>query len=332
LNNKVTAIALTVAAVAGVTAYTVYSKKEVVVVAPKAVPLKNSAFVFIKPAANNTKVQEVVSKTLQAKGCDILKEGEFTAEQIDKGMLIDQHYYAIASKATILKPKDVPVPPAKFLEAFGLTYEQALADGSVYNAIDACKVLDVDADGLDKLWASCKKVKFGGGFYCGKIEVEGKPSIYCFNAFFMTMRSNFVKPGSSIHYYVVEFPEEKLKWSDFRGKVLGPTNPADAPVDSLRGSILKDWQSLGLPLEPNVGENCVHASASPFEGLAERMNWLKAPVSEDPFGAALLKAGVPETTVQAWSVDPQVKGKSIFDQLEDKDAKECLDKIVELSK
>jgi len=314
---------------AGTAAYQMYSKKDE---APKYVPLKNSAFVFIKPAANNTKVQDVVSKTLKSKGCEIINEGEFTAEQIDKDMLIDQHYYAIASKATLLQPKDIPVPPEKFLDTFGLTWEQALADKSVYNAIDACKVLGVDADGLDKLWGSCKKVKFGGGFYCGKIEVEGKPAIYCFNAFFMTMRNGFVKPGSSIHYYVVEFPEEKLQWADFRGKVLGPTNPHDAPAGSLRGSILKEWQGLGLAFEPNVGENCVHASASPFEGLAERMNWLKAPVSKDPFGASLLKAGVSEETIKTWSVDPQVKGKSIFDQLEDMDAKECQAKIVELAK
>ena len=213
------------------------------------------------------------------------------------------------------------------MDAFGITYEQALKDKSVYNAIDACEVLGVDAKGLDELWATCKKSKFGGGFYCGKIK-----DIYCFNAFFMSMRSGFVKPGTSIHYYVVEFPAETLAWSDFRGGVLGPTDPKAAPADSLRGVCLANWQALGLPFEPNVGENCVHASASPFEGLAERMNWMGTPVEEDPFGAALLKEGVPLDLIKAWSVDPQVKGKSIFDQLEDMDVETCKAKILELSK
>lgn len=36
-------------------------------------------------------------------------------------------------------------------------------------------------------------------------------------------------------------------------------------------------------------------------------------------------------TIRAWSVDPQVKGKSIFDQLEDMNADECIKKSVELS-
>jgi hypothetical protein len=63
-------------------------------------------------------------------------------------------------------------------------------------------------------------VKFGGGFYCGLIEVPGKKPIYTFNAFFMSMRSKFVMPGTSIHYYVVEFEPSELNWSDFRGKVF----------------------------------------------------------------------------------------------------------------
>lgn len=49
------------------------------------------------------------------------------------------------------------------------------------------------------------------------------------------------------------------------------------------------------------------------------------------FGKELIAAGVPLEVIQAWSVDPQVKGKSIFDQLEDKDVGDCLQKIVELN-
>lgn len=62
--------------------------------------------------------------------------------------------------------------------------------------------------------------------------------------------------------------------------VLGPTDPSQAPEGSLRNLMLKSWQELGLEYEPTVGDNCVHASASPFEGLAERMNWLKVDSSK----------------------------------------------------
>ena len=61
--------------------------------------------------------------------------------------------------------------------------------------------------------------------------------------------------------------------SDFRGQLLGPTDPAEAPASSLRGKIAAQWEALGLAAAPDVGDNGVHASASPFEALAERLNW-----------------------------------------------------------
>merc|ERR1719356_886751 len=145
----------------------------------------------------------------------------------------------------------------------------------------------------------------------------------------MSMRAKFVAPGASIYYYIVEWDSAKLPWEDFRGKVLGPTDPADAPADSLRGAIYKDWKDLGLSAEPNTGDNGVHASASPFEGLSERMNWLGYRIERDNFGKLLLKAGVPVSTIKDWCKDPQVTfgpipmTKSLFDTLEDTDSDWC---------
>ena len=73
-----------------------------------------------------------------------------------------------------------------------------------------------------------------------------------------------------------------MAWADFRGKLLGPTDPADAPKDSARGKILAEWKELGLTEEPNVGLNGVHASASPFEAMAEINNWLETPIADIP--------------------------------------------------
>merc|ERR1712241_885818 len=117
----------------------------------------------------------------------------------------------------------------------------------------------------------------------------------------------FTKPGTEIHYYTVEWDPAVLSWSDFRGQVLGPTDPAEAPADSLRGQILAKWRDLGLESEPNVGNNGMHASASPFEGMSERMNWLNRRCSQDSFCKAMVAAGIPEKTIEEWSVDPQVK-------------------------
>ena len=298
-------------------------------------PLKNSAFVFVKPAANTAATQALVKEVFASKSIAITSEGEIDAAEIDAKKLIDQHYYAIASKATLTAPKDLPVPADKFKAKFGIEWAEALAEDLVCNAAEACARFGCDADGLNAKWQAAKDagsmVKFGGGFYCALVE-----DVYVFNGFFMTMRSGFVKPGVSIHYYVVEFEAKDLSWADFRGAVLGPTDPADAPADSLRGRILAEYKKLGIANKPFTGENGVHASASPLEGLAERMNWLGADAPGDVFGKELIAAGVSPETIKAWSVDPAVthpEGKgSVFDLLEDLDADACLAKCLAIER
>ena len=95
---------------------------------------------------------------------------------------------------------------------------------------------------------------------------------------------------------------------------------------------------MGLTQQPNKGDNGVHASASPFEGLAEKLNWLNRQIKDDTFGLALLNAGLSSKIIKAWSLDPQIivddqsnKG-SIFDELEEMDADECLEKMIRLNK
>merc|ERR1711879_773943 len=163
------------------------------------------------------------AERLKAKGLKITSEGTLTSEVIDEKKLIDQHYYAIASKATILKPSELNVPKDKFKSAFGREWDDVLKEKIVFNALDACKELGCDAEELNDAWGKAKKagklVKFGGGFYCGLVDLKGK-QLYVFNAFFMTMRSAFTAPGKQLHYYTVEWDESKLSWEDFRGKVL----------------------------------------------------------------------------------------------------------------
>lgn len=57
---------------------------------------------------------------------DCAQEGELTGEEIDEDKLIDQHYYSIASKATILKPNQLNVPEDKFEKTFGISWKEAL--------------------------------------------------------------------------------------------------------------------------------------------------------------------------------------------------------------
>jgi len=162
------------------------------------------------------------------------------------------------------------------------------------------------------------------------VQAAEEPSIFVINGFYMAMREKFTKPGTSIYYYLVEWDPAKLSWEDFRGKVLGATDPATAESSSLRRAIYADWKQLGLASEPNVGDNGVHASASPFEAMAERLNWLGVSLENDAFGQAMMESGIPKETIVKWTKDPQVpfEGKkgSLFDFLEDLDYDDCLAK------
>merc|ERR1719197_435023 len=127
--------------------------------------VKNSAFVFIKPHAVTDAAKALVKEKLAEEGIAIVREGSLGAAEIDEKKLIDQHYYAIASKATILKPHELNVPAERFRQQFGLGWQEALDQGLVFNAMDACDRLGLDAAGLDTAWGACKKakkmVKFG---------------------------------------------------------------------------------------------------------------------------------------------------------------------------
>jgi len=292
----------------------------------------HTAFVFIKPHAVTDKVKTLVKDKLTEGGLTIKSEGAIKAEVIDKKKLIDIHYGAIAAKAVMKKPSELTVQDkaqAEFEKQFGVAWSKVMEDGLVFNAMDGAKKLGISPDELGKKYDALKKgetiIKFGGGFYCGKVD-----SIYVINGFYMNMRSKFTAPGTSIYYYEVEWPVDKMKWEDFRGKFLGPTDPAQAPAGSLRNLIYKDWSDLGLKAQPDTGDNGVHASASPFEALAERCNWLRANLNKDPFGKALLASGLTYGMAKKWFEDPALEfeggKKSVFDMLEDLDAGDCLKK------
>lgn len=298
----------------------------------------NSAFVFIKPHAckgNPGQVEAMVRAKFAAAGIRVTGEGDMSAETIDEKKYIDTHYGAIASKAVSLKPSELNVPDkgkAEFQKLFGMSWDDALKQGLIYNAMDGAAKLGVDGFQLEKKWGKLNKkgpkqdmVKFGGGFYCGKVD-----GIFVMNGFYMSMRAAYCAPGEKIHWLTVSWPTDSLSWADFRGEVLGATDPSTAPAGSIRREILDKYKSLGLKSKPNTGDNGVHASASPFEALAERVNWLGASYDGDDFGRGMLAAGISEATFKSWSQDAQVtvpgqaKKMSVFDHFEDKDADDVL--------
>ena len=121
-------------------------------------------------------------------------EGTITAEQIDKDALIDTHYGAIAANAMEQKPGDLigqQKAQDKFQKAFGLSWKDALEQGLVYNLVDGAAKLGLSMSQLgaeDEKLRKCEAMlRFGGGFYCIKID-----RVFVIKGFFAYMREQLV--------------------------------------------------------------------------------------------------------------------------------------------
>jgi nucleoside diphosphate kinase len=288
----------------------------------------NTALLFVKPHAFTPATIEYCRKRITEEGLTILEEKECS----DLGAAVDRHYHAIASKA-VMPPKELSVPNEAFQKTFGVSWQSVLDAGHVVTATEVMSTLSLDAAGMEDTWRRIKKegnlVKLGGGFYAGKVRSD--PPLYCFNGFYMSMRDKYANAASKIHVFVVNWSSEKKPWEKFRDDFLGPTDPKAAPADSLRGYVLGNWQALGLKAEPDVGDNCVHGSASPFEAWVEIQNWVKQAPDASSFGKAIAST-VDSKKLEAWSYDPKVTyghkefpvSNSLFDAFENMDSGDVL--------
>lgn len=309
--------------------------------------MNNTALVFIKPHANFPSVQKLVADELTKMGLKILGKKVISAADIEKGSLVAKHYYAIASKAgyvpSFQSPQMLNVPKDKFKAKFGVDYDATVAAGKVMSGKDACVYLGVSKADLDTINYKEKKagnlIKFGGGFYCGRLagKADGE-FIYVFNAFCGNMLDAYVASDSNgVTCFKIQWDEATLSWEDFRGKKLGPTDPKNAPADSLRGLVFAKWAELGLAKEPDVGLNGIHGSASPFEAMAECENWFGETLTDMPFYKALLGSGVSKKQIDEWKFEAQVtlesgKKGSSFDAVEDTNASDCMATLAKLAK
>ena len=298
----------------------------------------NQALVFVKPHAVNDAVKKIVTEGLEKNKIRILSSGEVHAEKIDSDKIIDKHYATIARYAMEWSAEKLPVPEdtqEKFKSTFGVAWKTLLEEGKILNASEAAaKLGGISASELTEKWKSnTERMKLAPGLYVTKFQAE---DIYVINGFYLLNREKFTKTGAVVSWYTVEWNEEDLPWVDFRAKVIGPTNPEQAPPESLRGIIFKEWSSLGLSEQPNVSDNGVHASAGPLEGLVERMTWVGATLNDDAFAKRLKDAGADMSLIEQWlgNIVATIDGNTapIFDLLEDKQSTDVVNIAVKASK
>ena len=280
--------------------------------------LNNSALIFIKPDAHTPAVIDYVKERLAEAGLTILQEKVI----LPTVQMVDDHYFAISSKACVNN-----------------LYEQIPFDGEpvkVYGATRACKeFFDGDEKKLAAEWNNAEKViKVGSGMYCGKLRAPADHDhdfIYVMNGFYLNMRSALTASNRGIYAMKVEWsPKHSLTWKQFRGQFIGATDPSKAHFTSIRNYIYKNYQSLGLDNQPTISLNGVHASASPLEAHVELTNWLEQNDDGDELATADPWVTACSKHLSHLFYKECQKDTNIFDQVEDLDANECLQKLIEI--
>jgi len=248
-----------------------------------------------------------------------------------------------------------------FFQAFGERYDDVLGEGRVGKAVEGCDHFGCGEEELMKLWRDTEGrgnvIKLGGGFYCGKFppnyntpqtQNPSQKPYYILNAFFLSMKSQYTKPNTSITVYEIEWDPDELSWADFRSKFIGCTDPSVAEKGSVRNLLYKGWKGFGLVGRPDKGTNGIHASASPLEGMSERCNWLGRSLNDDPLAKELKKFGITKKELVEWCKDPRMKigcddGEDdsdvpkwheggLFDAVEDLDVGDCLERLIAIKK
>ena len=289
----------------------------------------NRAFVYIKPHANVETVQDFIRGLFLSKHFSIVAEGRICGAELQRGF--DWQYKDVYHRAHIQRPQDMALSSGslmKFEKKFKIKWKVAIQQKLIRNSDDICSIFNICDSMFYSAWNECirqdKLIKMGRGCYCGLIDtISNVPAIFCINGFYSAMRTEYITPRASVHYFFVEWDTASLSWSDFRKFFIGSTNPAQAHSESLRHIMNMEWENLNLESPLDMMKNGIHVSASAFEALCERNAWLNVPATCDPLGVMLFNLGFSATTIQSWISNAYVNGQPIYDVFENKSTLEC---------
>jgi len=172
--------------------------------------------------------------------------------------------------------------------------------------------------------------RLAGGTYLLKFKYFGQTSLVL-NPFHGYQLVPFLSKGKAL---IVFECRSKTSWEDLRGKLCGTTDPTTAAPGSIRNELLVQKEKTGM-VAVDKGNNGVHMSAGPLEGLVELKrffsdadNGVTLNYTDLSFGANLVAAGLNEEQVNHLATNPDVphegKNISVFDLTEEKDAAESV--------
>lgn len=122
---------------------------------------------------------------------------------------------------------------------------------------------------LDELWSTKKSARVRSGYYVAAYEADGEKFVLV-NGFHPVQLEHFT---AADHRIVLMLIHSDTDWSALRGDLIGATAPEKAAAGSIRGMLYADPGKYGFETV-GAGNNGVHLSAGPYEGVFEILNFL----------------------------------------------------------
>jgi len=286
---------------------------------------------FFKPEATSANIKEIMDislKVLNDNGVNFGAIRVVGGPYLDKHDVMVQHYgvisqiykqgfSAISDQAKAKLSSDFGADVAAVGNPVG-GYEFIQAHNE-FNPLSLCVLSD-----------NIGCARLAGGTYLLKFKYFGKTALVL-NPFHGYQLVPFLSKGNAL---IVFECRSKTSWEDLRSKLCGTTDPTTAVAGSIRNELLVHKEKTGM-VSVDKGNNGVHMSAGPLEGLVELKrffsdadNGVSLSYTDLNFGANLVAAGLTEEQVNQLATNPDVphegKNISVFDLTEEKDAAESV--------
>jgi hypothetical protein len=291
--------------------------------------LDNEYLLFLKPellrlAPASTAPIEVVVERLAAFGQRVTAASVLHAAYIGRHHIMDRHYGVINAVSRFGKEALSGTALAD-LTRFASKQNVAGADClGAHEFLNRYKYFSPQA--LAVLSDNLAGTKIAPGTYCVPITLEGR-TVLVLNAFHPEQLQRYTTNDNVIAAFVVT---SSLSWKQIRTSLTGATNPTKAPADSIRGTLLRRKEELGLA-EVNTGANGVHVSAGPVEGMVEITRFMSdfdqergIAFAQTNMGRLLSANGLPAQSIAYLATNPTVAidgvDISVFDYTEELDS------------
>jgi hypothetical protein len=224
-----------------------------------------------------------------------------TGSELDRTGVMQQHYGVINQISRLGRPA--------LTEAAEKSLSELLADAPVATVVLGGHQFlelypEISPFALAMLFSNAEVSRLGPGTYAALVRIDGA-TVVILNGFHPRQLSFFTADDAVCAFLHASSP---IDWEVLRSDLIGATDPSQATVRSIRGTLYADPASFGLT-SVNSNFNGVHMSAGPLEGLGEldRFFGEVQPLTNWLFARTLAAAGASTDAIIRFLENPVIE-------------------------